>query len=137
MNQSRFRLLLIVSVVTGILSAAIDAAVPNLVPSALADAMASYVETDECNNCIVLGIFSVLLAATLIAATVGLYLFKSWSRPTAITAWAVAILGYPFLGPYLASGWAVALNEISIGAFGAAIAIAYCSPAIDSEFKRP
>lgn len=130
MNQPTiFRALIVASVVIGGLGACVDFLVPGLLPPVLEDAYDAYAAAEELSIPLVLALvgFTVALVIGGVAGTIGLFLFKSWSRQLSLWLSVLATLTYPFLGPVVYSGWATMLTETSMMLWGAVLAMAYFS----------
>lgn len=128
MNQTTvFRFMVVASIVTAILGGFVDAIVPSLLPAALGDAYEAYAATDDptLSHALALGGVALVMIIAGVASTIGLLLFKPWSRQLSLWFSVVATLGYPFFGPTVYSGWAAMLTETSMMLWGAALAMAY------------
>jgi urea transporter len=127
MNQTTiFRFLILASLALAVLGTFLDLVVPGLLPAGLE---AAY-EADEepaLSLVLLLAAVSLILLVGGIVATVGLLLFKPWSRAAALWLTVLSLVIYPFLGPFLQSGWAFMLYEVAMMFWGAALAMAYFS----------
>ena len=138
MNQPTiFRALIVASVVIGVLGACVDFLVPELLPPVLEDAYDAYATAEELSIPFILALagFAVALVIGGVAGTIGLFLFKSWSRQLSLWLSVLATLTYPFLGPGVYSGWATMLTETSMMLWGAVLAMAYFSE-VKVRFNR-
>jgi hypothetical protein len=128
MNQTAiFRFLILASLALGILGAILDLVVPGSLPVELAAAYDEHVDEESLSLVLVLGVFSIVIMVGALAGTIGLFLFKPWSRAVAF-GFSVLSLGiYPFMGPALQSGWALMLTEAAMMMWGGALAMAYFS----------
>lgn len=130
MKQSTlFRSLILVGLAFSIIGSGLDFFVPSLVPTEITDAYDSYTDTQEPGLAwiLTLGIGGLILIIVGIASTIGLLLFKPWSRRLALWLSVLSLLMYPLLGPVIYSGWAYMLLETSMVMWGAALAMAYFS----------
>lgn len=129
MNQTTiFRFLILASLALAVLGTFLDLVVPGLLPAGLEAAYeADGVEEPALLLVLLLGAVSLILLVGGIVATVGLLLFKPWSRAAALWLTALSLVIYPFLGPFLQSGWAFMLYEVAMMFWGAALAMAYFS----------
>lgn len=129
MNQAAiFRFLVLASLVLAVLGSLVDLLVPGLFPKQIDDAYEAYLtEEPELWVALAMGVFAVVLLVGAIVGTVGLYLFKRWSRGFSFWLTVFSMASYPFLGPILYSGWAFLLTELGMVFWGAALAMAYFS----------
>jgi len=127
-NQATiFRFLVVASLVIAILGASVDYFVPGLVPPVLDEAYQAYAEGEEptLSYALAMGAGALVLFIGGIVVTIGLLLFKSWSRPLCLGLSVVSLGFYPFLGAAVLSGWSTMLTELSMTLWGAAVAMAY------------
>lgn len=75
-----------------------------------------------------------LLLAGLVSV-VGLLLFWRFSRPLALVSTVLGEILLPFFGPTIESGWVSMLDDCAGILWGAALALAYFSPARESFEK--
>lgn len=124
MSPTCFRLVLAISMVTGLLGGYFDSLVPSAVPEALFQVQEKY----ETEPPLLLSITVVLVLFAWITSYIGLFLFRSWAPPLAIGATALVLAIVPALGADVASGYSTAFEELSSILWGAALAVAYSSP---------
>lgn len=129
MNQTAiFRFLILASIVLAMLGSLVDLFMPGLVPQVLNDAYETYAaEEPSLWLALTMGVSALILLVGVIVATIGLWLFKRWSRGLSFWLTVFSVVIYPFLGPVLYSGWALMLTEIGMMLWGAALAMAYFS----------
>jgi hypothetical protein len=138
MNQSTlFRFLVVASILLALLGPFVDLLVPGLLPSALEDAYESHLATAELDIpfALAFGGFSLILLIGAVAGTVGLLLFKRWSRPFSLWLSVLSMPSYPLMGPVLYSGWSLMITGFSLMLWGAALAMAYFSD-VSTRFER-
>jgi len=137
MNETTvFRGLIVAALTCGISGSGVDLIIPGLVPTALEDALQAHRADDTATEMtLALTGFVLLESVCALAGMVGLFLFKHWGRR--LSAWTsiLTLTAYPFLGPFLSSGWGTLLNDASMMFWGAALAMAYFSP-IHARFTR-
>ena len=136
MTPRNFRLLIFSSLLLGIVGSAVDYVVPGLVPQPLA----TQIEDQSFNN---LGswIIPVLIASALllvagVTATIGLLLFKHWSRPLAVLVTVLGIFLCPFLGAMLVSGLYMTIFSLSSMLWAAGLVFSYTAP-LSARFVKP
>ena len=128
MNQTTiFRFLILASLALGILGAVLDLVIPGSLPAGLAAAYDEHVDEEPLSLILVLGVVSIVIAVGAVAGTIGLFMFKPWSRTVAFGFSVLSLVIYPFLGPVLQSGWALMLTEAAMMSWGGALAMAYFS----------
>lgn len=130
MNQtSIFRFLIVAAVTIAVIGACIDSLMPGLLPPILENAYDTYIATEEPVLWLTLAVggFSLVLFIAGIVSTIGLLLFKRWSRPLSFWLSVLSVFSYPFFGAALYSGWSLMLTEISMMLWGAVLAMAYFS----------
>jgi hypothetical protein len=130
MNQvTIFRFLVVASLAIAVLGACVDFLIPGLLPQVLDDAYQAYAAAEEPSMlfALTLGGVALVLLIGVVAGTIGLLLFKSWSRQLSLWLSVFAIFCSPFSGPVVYSGWANMLTEISMMLWGAVLAMAYFS----------
>lgn len=129
MNQTAiFRSLVLASLVLAVLGSLVDVVMPGLFPEEIDAAYEAYLtEEPSLWVALALGVFAILVFVGAIVATVGLWLFKPWSRGFSFWLTVFSMASYPFLGPILYSGWAFLLIELGMILWGAALAMAYFS----------
>lgn len=122
-----FRFLVVASIAAAVLGACVDTFVPSLLPAALGDAYEAYVAAEEptMSHALVFGGLAIVLLVGVVIGTIGLLLFKPWSRSLSLWLSVLGTLSYPSLGPVVYSGWAAMLTETSMMLWGAALAMAY------------
>jgi hypothetical protein len=106
-----FRLLIIGSVVTGVLSSALD-------PQPQA---ALVVSLD------LLGFAGLVGLVISFTATAGLFMFKPWARGLALTITIANLLFYPAYWDQPHSSWSLLLVDVSSTLWGAVLAMSYVS----------
>jgi hypothetical protein len=106
-----FRLLIIVSVVTGVLSSALD-------PQPQAELVVSLD---------LLGFAALVGLVISLTATAGLFMFKPWARGLALTITIANLLFYPAYWDQPHSSWSLFLVDVSSTLWGAVLAMSYVS----------
>jgi hypothetical protein len=104
----------------------------------LEEALQAHVVADEAASelaLVVSGFALLVLFACALAGTAGLFLFRRWGRRLSTWTSILALSTYPFLGPFLHSGWGTLCIDASMMLWGAALAMAYFSP-IRARFER-
>lgn len=125
MNSLQFRALLLIAVGLGVVNAIVSSATLGTLPAELALYRA---RVDEMPLTGPVAVLSITLMILLIAATIGLYQYRSWSRPVAIII-TVITFAVPFVsGPTVESAWAEVLYDLAGYAWGALLALSYWSP---------
>jgi len=71
---------------------------------------------------------SLIYLGGVVVSAVGLYCFKSWARPMAVTLTLGTFVVEPLLGPRVLSGLAGALLDLEILSWGMVLALSYWSP---------
>ena len=129
MNQAAiFRFLVLASLLLAVLGSLVDLFVPGLFPKELDEAYEAFLaEEPELWIALAMGVFAIVLFVGAIAGTVGLLLFKRWSRGFSFWLTVLSVASYPFLGPFMSSGWSFMLTELGMILWGAALAMAYFS----------
>jgi len=122
-----YRVIVIASLVLGVFSAFIDLIFPQAIPTPLNVAYNNWLNL-RAGSPFPAAIVGIGFVVAGIAATVGLCLFKAWSRPLALLSTLGAIIGYPMVGPVLESGWTSLATYLSAVCWGAAIAFSYSEP---------
>ncbi len=127
--KSIFRLLIIIGFCFSVVGAGLDFLVPGIVPEPLQEAYDAYTTAEEPSLLwlLIVSLFGLGILIVGAAATIGLLLFKRWSRRLAFWLSVLSVLFYPVLGPVIYSGWAYMLIELSMMLWGAALAMAYFS----------
>ena len=82
------------------------------------------------------GVLLMGLTIAYVIALVGLFGFKHWSRPLALTVTALGIVANLFLPPSLSSGIESVLSDTISTLWGAILAVSYFS-AISARFEPP
>ena len=106
-----FRLLIIGSVITGVLSSALD-------PQPQAELVVSLD---------LLGFAGLVGLVISLTATAGLFMFKPWARGLALTITIANLLFYPAYWNQPHSSWSLLLVDVSSTLWGAVLAISYVS----------
>ena len=129
MNQTAiFRCLILASIVLAIIGSLVDLCMPGLVPQELNDAYETYAaEEPSLWLVLTMGVAALIMLVGVVVGTIGLWLFKRWSRGLSFWVTVFSVVTYPFLGPVLYSGWALMLTELGVMLWGAALAMAYFS----------
>ena len=136
-TSTLFRVLIVVGLSLAIVGASIDMLVPALISDELTTAYNTETELQEWSIARITAVIVLSLALLVagIASTIGLFLFKPWSRRMALLVTLLALPLYPMLGPVLQSGWATMLIETSTTLWGAVLALAYYSD-LSTRFAR-
>ncbi len=130
MTPRIYRFLLVSSFVLGVAAAFLDTLFPSVLPASFVEAQEVHDGTHFMSTAGLFGAFVALLTlAVLVAATVGLYLFRPWAPRLALVATALAALASVPLGAVALSGWAMGLNELASTLWGAVLALTFFSPA--------
>ncbi len=106
-----FRLLIIGSVITGVLSSALD-------PQPQAELVVSLD---------LLGFAGLVGLVISLTATAGLFMFKPWARGLALAITIANLLFYPAYWDQPHSSWSLLLVDVSSTLWGAVLAISYVS----------
>lgn len=123
-----FRCVILASIVLAVLGPLLDLFMPGLIPQEFEDAYDAYfTEEPQLWLALALGVFGLALIVGAVVGTVGLWLFKPWSRGFSFWLTVSSVVTYPFLGPVVYSGWALMLTEVAMMLWGAALAMAYFS----------
>jgi hypothetical protein len=134
MTKNQFRILLLATLAVGLLGGVVEFSTHDSLPQALQDYLNSTSEEESNDNWMALGVFALILIVAVIAAYIGLFLFKPWSRPLNLLLWPAAFVFTPMLGPTVTSGWATACYELSAGLGGMIVALTYFSR-LSKEFQ--
>lgn len=127
MPQRTFRFLLVTSLILGVSGFFLDSVLSNTTLEYLSPFQD--IAPTHSLSLRVTGALLALLAYTLqIIASVGLYLFRSWSRVLALVAIAMGSWAAPLVGYSVKSGAALSLMDFSTVLWGGVIAMAYYSP---------
>lgn len=120
MNQTAiFRCLILASLVLAVLGSLVDFLMPDLFPKEIDEAYTAYLaEEPELWVALAMGAFAIIVFVGAIVGTVGLWLFKRWSRGLSFWLTVVSMASYPFLGPVLYSGWAFLADRARDDAVG-------------------
>lgn len=133
MSPHIFRLLLVVSVVTGLMGAAFDVLVPSALPESFSSVQSAF------DNAIPMSLSALLLGCAYVLGTLvawlGLLTFRNWAPHLAVVFTALGIIITPMLGPSVSSGWTMALFELSSTLWAVALAAAYLSPLKERFFE--
>lgn len=121
-----FRTMIILSLVLGLMGALIDFAGTGLLPADLSKAYEDYQPFPE-SQWIVFGILALLVFVAGLVGAIGLLMLARWARALSFWLTLATTVGTVFLGATLYSGPAKALLDISMGLWGAALAMAYFS----------
>jgi len=131
MSPTRFRGLVLFSVLLEIGSATVDLLIPDLLSNSLSQALENEPLPSVLNNLWLSFLLFVPWLVITLVSTVGLLFFKGWARTLSLYSTVFSLGLYPFLGPALTSGWSSALSEASFMIWGAVLALAYYSPLAD------
>lgn len=128
MSPTQFRYTLAAYIFLGIFGGTFDLLFPSAIPEALAHAQ----EINDANltnsSLIFLAIFGLALVASLIASTVGLFLFRAWAPRLAVITTVLSLFIVPILGVNVASGWSWLLTELATTLWGVILSLVYFSP---------
>jgi hypothetical protein len=141
-----FRLMVIGSYVMGLAGMLVDAVIPSLMPESVTKAinaeMPGEFNFDQTPSmyliaqAVVVSVLGIGLLVLLFVSTIGLLRFRPWARSLAVASTAVVLLiGFLPLGPTAMSSIALSLFELSNMLWGAALAMAWCSP-LSERFSR-
>ncbi|HVK53934.1 MAG TPA: hypothetical protein VM532_02790 [Burkholderiales bacterium] len=131
MSPTKFRGLVLFSVLLEIGSATVDLLIPDLLSNSLSQALENEPLPSVLNNLWLSFLLFVPWLVITLVSTVGLLFFKGWARTLSLYSTVFSLGLYPFLGPALTSGWSSALSEASFMIWGAVLALAYYSPLAD------
>jgi purine-cytosine permease-like protein len=129
-TPSQFRGIIVLSLLSGIGDFYLNFAHSLLIPESLRTADAALTSSASTSlPILILELFGfVILFVAALVGIVGLLKFKPWSRPLNLALTVVTLVLWPLMGYNLSSGWAQALNDLSLYLWGSAIALAYWSP---------
>jgi hypothetical protein len=128
MTPSRFRFLLIASLVTGLIGSFLDIVFPSLVPEALSQAQANYDADYSVPMLILIAVGTLVMLIGGITSAVGLYLFKPWAPRFSIILTVGAIVYMPVFGGVTNSGLSFTVIELSNILWGVLLTVAYVTP---------
>jgi hypothetical protein len=128
MTPSLYRTFLIAALVLGLLGSLFDVLVPSALPPEFVKLQESLEQAPSATTVVLMTLFGLVALALLIAATIGLYLFRPWAPLTALLATVIVIPLAVALGPTVVSGWSAAFTELSSTLWGAVLALTYFSP---------
>ena len=127
--ESRFRGLLVASLILGLLGGFLDLLVPTLIPPELVAAHEAFEDSDlAMSAAVTFGVASVVLVVGGLVSLYGLWFFRRWGPQLAVGLTVLAYLVYPFLGYNLSSGIASTLTDISTLLWGIVLAMAFLPP---------
>ncbi|MEJ5021025.1 hypothetical protein WH297_14980 [Ochrobactrum vermis] len=128
MTKQRFRIL-ILSYIATLVATAVDAVYfPAQVSKELAAAYAKEALPPFVFSPAVFLVLAAVSLAAIIIPPVSLFFFKKWGRWLGVCTTIVMLVGLPFLGPSLSSGFGTAVLQLSAALWGAVLALAYFSP---------
>ncbi len=122
-----FRLLVLGYLLSGIAAGGVDFVFPHLVPAAASQAIDAEAQLKMLEHWPSLAILIVSLVAHIVGA-IGLLFFRRWARSLSLWTTGVGFFLYPLVGATVSSGWANALNELSVTLWGAVLALSYFGP---------
>ncbi|HEV7855455.1 MAG TPA: hypothetical protein VGO72_00720 [Herminiimonas sp.] len=128
MTPSRFRFLLIASLVTGLIGPFLDIVFPSLVPEALSQAQTNYDADYSVPMLIFIAVGTLVMLIGGIVSAVGLYLFKPWAPRFSIILTVAAIAYMPVFGGVTNSGLSFTVIELSNILWGVLLTVAYVTP---------
>ena len=127
--ESRFRGLLVASLILGLLGGFLDLLVPTLIPPELVTTQEALADADlSMSGAVTFGVASVVLVVGGLVSLYGLWFFRRWGPKLAVGLTALAYLVYPFLGHTLSSGLAATMTDISTLLWGVVLAMAFLPP---------
>ncbi|MBI3714608.1 MAG: hypothetical protein HY255_01290 [Betaproteobacteria bacterium] len=126
--QSRFRRLLIASLVLGLVASLIDLVFPGAVPTAVREAQGDSFKDASTTFLVSSGVFGAIFAGLLVSSVYGLYRFRRWARPLALIVTALTAVANISTGVAVSSGWASAFDMIANTLWGMVLALSWCSP---------
>jgi len=128
-----FRLILLVSFGSGLISGSIDSVFSSLIPETLSSALAANEAETSMTQIWLIVCLAFPLLVMWLAACYGLYMFRPWAPHLAIVVSLLAVVSFPVLGVSVSSGWASAFAEISNVTWGAVLALSFFS-SLSEEF---
>ena len=133
-TEALFRLLIVGGFAIGLAGALIDLLIPALVPETLKTALESLDEEWSVPRIVATGVLCMGGLVVGVASTVGLYLFKPWSRRLALVVTILGFSGYFLFGPTVQSALSTMLIDASMMIWGGVLAMAYYSD-LGGRFK--
>jgi hypothetical protein len=128
MTKTRFRVLLVLSLVVGLAGAVAAFVGESRLPPPLREYLEERATAEPTPLEWVMVAVFLPLSVAYVASFVGLLRFVAWSRPMAAWACVAALAGLPLFGPTVEHGVATALFLSSNVLFGASLGIAYSHP---------
>lgn len=125
MTKSRYRLLVVLSLLTGVAAAAFDYLFPAFVPEGVTELLVPDATDMSFGFTILLGALALAFIVVGLAASYGLYMFRRWAPNLALLTSALTILIVSLAGATVYSGPASSLLLISSYLWGAAVLIPY------------
>jgi urea transporter len=128
MSPSQFRYILATYIFLGIFGGLFDFLFPSAIPEALAHAQNINDSNLTNTSCIFLVIVGVPLLLSLIAAIIGLFLFRPWAPRLAVIATVLSLFISPILGVNVLSGWSYLIDQIATILWGGILVLVYFAP---------
>lgn len=125
MTTSRYRLLVVLSLLTGVAAAAFDYLFPAFVPEGVTELLAPDDTDMSFGFTILLGVLALGFIVVGLAASYGLYMFRRWAPNLALLTTVLAVLVTSIAGATVYSGPASSLLLISSYLWGAVVLIPY------------
>lgn len=129
MSKTQFRMAFVLSYALSLLSVATASMAESWMPAPLQQYLESERNAEfSAGDGVLIAILLPFLTITFVSF-IAMLNFWRWSRELAVASTVLGMVLIPFLGPTVEPGIATALNYLSSMLYGAAIALAYFSPA--------
>jgi hypothetical protein len=130
-SRGLLRTLIVAEFVLGIVSIVVSLLTESSLPEPLQTYLAEEAEADITTRDIVMLATGIPLLILLLVSSIGLFSFWRPARILYVITTVVGLLGMPFFGPYVDSGWGAMFEEAAIIISGMILAMIYFSPVKD------
>ena len=131
-----FRLLLLLAVVVALAANFVDVSFPGALPLAFAHRSTELL-SGGIGLKVAFALTGVTSLVTSVIGTIGLALFRRWSRPLTVISVMFQAFSYLLTAYFVTSGAKFALCMLANALTGVIIALAYCSPLAERFDSRP
>src|SRR4051812_28264321 len=119
MTITRYRTLLIASLIVGVLGALVDVIFPALVSEEFRKLQETQDESAPISQVLMFSSLGLVGGVCVLVSLFGLYRFRRWAPKLALIGTALTLVAWPFSGAFTQSGTAIALSFIASYLWGA------------------